>query len=115
MQVHILIYTNTQIHKYTNYKLQTTNTKHKTQNTKHKTQNTGVYFGYAMIENDSTVYKMCMSIGWNPYYNNEKKTAETHIMHVFEEDFYGKQMSVVILGHIRPEANFNGLQVHVIL
>lgn len=33
----------------------------------------GVYFGWAKVD-DCPVYKMVMSIGNNPYYNNEKKT-----------------------------------------
>lgn len=33
----------------------------------------GVYYGFAQI-NNGPVYKMCMSIGNNPYYNNTKRT-----------------------------------------
>jgi riboflavin kinase len=33
----------------------------------------GVYFGYAQVDN-GPVYRMVMSIGNNPYYNNEKRT-----------------------------------------
>lgn len=31
------------------------------------------------------VYKMVMSIGWNPFYNNKEKTAEPWILHDFDE------------------------------
>jgi hypothetical protein len=31
------------------------------------------------------VYKMCMSIGWNPFYGNQHKTAEPWILHTFEQ------------------------------
>jgi len=34
---------------------------------------TGVYYGFAQVRNQ--VFEMVMSIGWNPYYKNEKKTA----------------------------------------
>lgn len=34
---------------------------------------------------------------------------ETHIMHVFKEDFYGSELKVVMLGYIRPEKNFSSL------
>ena len=47
-----------------------------------------------------------MSIGWNPFYKNTSKTAEVHIMHRFEADFYGLEMRVVVLGYIRPEFNY---------
>ena len=33
----------------------------------------GVYFGWAGLSTRG-VYKMVMSIGWNPYFNNTKKT-----------------------------------------
>lgn len=31
------------------------------------------------------VYKMCMSIGWNPFYKNKEKTAEPWILHDFDK------------------------------
>lgn len=37
---------------------------------------TGVYYGWAQVgEKDTAVYPMVMSLGWNPYYNNEKRSA----------------------------------------
>ncbi|XP_045596021.1 riboflavin kinase isoform X2 [Procambarus clarkii] len=69
---------------------------------------TGIYYGWAKVE-DGPTCKMVMSIGWNPYYNNKKKSMETHIMHVFNEDFYGSELRVVMLGYIRPEKNFSSL------
>ncbi|XP_071541459.1 riboflavin kinase isoform X2 [Panulirus ornatus] len=69
---------------------------------------TGIYYGWAKVDNGPT-YKMVMSIGWNPYYSNKKKSMETHIMHVFKEDFYGSELKVVMLGYIRPEKNFVSL------
>ncbi len=33
----------------------------------------GVYYGWAQVDN-GPVYKMVMSIGKNPYFNNEKRT-----------------------------------------
>ncbi len=37
--------------------------------------------------------------GWNPFYNNTKKTIETHILHDFGSDFYGSQLKVAITGN----------------
>ena len=34
---------------------------------------TGIYFGWASVDR-GPVYKMVMSIGWNPFYNNTKKS-----------------------------------------
>ncbi|XP_066982145.1 riboflavin kinase isoform X2 [Macrobrachium rosenbergii] len=76
---------------------------------------TGIYYGWAKVDSGPT-YKMVMSIGWNPYYNNQKKSMEsylfqeTHILHTFEEDFYGSELRVVMLGYIRPEKNFSSLE-----
>jgi len=69
---------------------------------------TGVYFGFAQV-NGEEVYKMVMSIGWNPFYNNTKKSMETHVLHNFDSDFYGKELRVAIIGYLRPEKNFSSL------
>ncbi|KAJ9127961.1 hypothetical protein QFC24_000247 [Naganishia onofrii] len=78
---------------------------------------------------DYQVWPMVMSVGWNPYYKNEKLTAvstsidvptfasridghafsalqEVHIMHQFPTNFYGHTMAVVVLGYIRPELDY---------
>ena len=33
----------------------------------------GIYYGWAMVD-EGPVYKMVMSIGWNPVYQNEKRS-----------------------------------------
>ncbi|XP_076247473.1 riboflavin kinase [Calliopsis andreniformis] len=66
--------------------------------------NTGIYYGWASL--DAQVYKMVASIGWNPFYKNEKKTVEVHLLHKFDHDFYGKQIKVIFVGYIRPERDF---------
>ncbi|KAL4075760.1 hypothetical protein V8B97DRAFT_1926444 [Scleroderma yunnanense] len=77
----------------------------------------GVYYGYAQVPpgqgnetklrpEDHQVWPMVMSLGWNPFYKNERMTAEVHIMHKFPDDFYGHQMKVVVLGYIRPELDY---------
>lgn len=39
--------------------------------------NTGVYYGWAKVDgvDNDEVHPMAMSVGWNPYYKNEKLTA----------------------------------------
>jgi len=84
----------------------------------------GVYFGYAQIsahrsddqvdgpssgtldEEQTRVHPMVMSLGWNPFYRNQKLTAEIHIMHPFDADFYGHEMKAIVLGYIRPELDY---------
>ncbi|KAI4312839.1 hypothetical protein MLD38_037629 [Melastoma candidum] len=56
---------------------------------------------------------MVMSIGWNPYFNNKEKTIEPWLLHDFEKDFYGEELCLVIVGYIRPEANFPSLEALV--
>ncbi|KAL5107122.1 Riboflavin kinase [Taenia crassiceps] len=69
---------------------------------------TGVYVGWAQVS-DGNVYKMVMSLGWNPFYKNEKKSLEVHILHTFPEDFYGKQLTIVVLRYLRPELDFKSV------
>lgn len=69
---------------------------------------TGIYYGWASV-GYRDVHKMVMSIGWNPYYKNIKKSMETHIIHTFKEDFYGEILSIAIVGYIRAEKSFDSL------
>ncbi|KAM4709447.1 riboflavin kinase [Discoglossus pictus] len=69
---------------------------------------TGIYYGWGCV-GDGDVHKMVMSIGWNPFYKNTKKSVETHIIHHFKEDFYGEVLTIVIAGYIRPEKSFDSL------
>lgn len=68
----------------------------------------GVYCGWASVDN-GPVYKMVLSIGWNPYYHNTKKSMETHIIHTFGQDFYGSNLKIVMLKYIRPMRDYKSL------
>ncbi|XP_013916573.1 PREDICTED: riboflavin kinase [Thamnophis sirtalis] len=69
---------------------------------------TGIYYGWGCV-GTGDVHKVVLSIGWNPYYKNVKKSVETHVIHPFKEDFYGEVLSIIIVGYIRPEQNFDSL------
>ncbi|KAG0613691.1 hypothetical protein M758_6G122300 [Ceratodon purpureus] len=69
----------------------------------------GIYIGWAGLSNRG-VYKMVMSVGWNPYFENSQKTVEPWILHDFSEDFYGEELRLIVVGYIRPEANFTTLE-----
>ncbi len=45
----------------------------------------------------------------NPFYKNERKTAEAHILHAFPGDFYGATLRLAVTGFLRDEANFSSL------
>ncbi|KAG5684662.1 hypothetical protein PVAND_013880 [Polypedilum vanderplanki] len=74
-----------------------------------KELSTGIYYGYASIDNGE-VHKMVMSIGMNPYFENKHKSMETHILHNFMGDLYGHILKVCIVGYLRPEKNFDSLE-----
>jgi len=75
---------------------------------------TGVYYGFAQVlpprdvdvPDDIKVLPMVMSLGWNPFYKNERLTAEIHIIHEFRSDFYEYEMKALVLGYIRPELDY---------
>ncbi|KAJ3318547.1 riboflavin kinase [Blyttiomyces sp. JEL0837] len=70
---------------------------------------TGILYGWSSVGSSSEVWPMVMSFGWNPFYKNEKRSAEVHILHSFPSDFYGEELRVVVLGYIRPEKNYDSL------
>lgn len=59
---------------------------------------------------EASIYPMVMSIGWNPFYQNEVRSVEVHIIHKFKEDFYNALMNLTILGFIRHEQNYDSLE-----
>ncbi len=98
---------------------------------------TGIYYGFARLEEqeggDTTtypkkknlrgVYKAAISIGYNPCYKNTHKTIEPHLIAPPEHpsrntsacgetqfhDLYNETMRVSIVGYLRPELPFDGL------
>ena len=74
------------------------------------TLDAGIYLGWAKLDGEGDrVEKAVVSIGWNPFYKNTKKSVETHILKTYDTDFYGRWMKLKICGYIRPELNFDGL------
>jgi len=68
----------------------------------------GVYYGWANVDN-GTVHKMVMSVGWNPQFHNTRKTMEAHILHKYNDDFYGSALKVIVLGYLRQMTSFSNL------
>ncbi|SCU85264.1 LADA_0D06546g1_1 [Lachancea dasiensis] len=69
---------------------------------------TRVHFNYGqrLTDNDLRVLPVVLSMGLNPFYHNKAKTVEIHVMHKFDHDFYGAQITFTILGYIRPELDY---------
>lgn len=73
---------------------------------------TGIYCALATVEDgpDKGVYKVAMSLGWNPTFKDVKaKVIEPWILHKFEENFYGCHLRLLVLGYIRPEVAFESV------
>lgn len=88
----------------------------------------GVYFGWASlrlppshpnqpmmppnlkVNSGFNIYPMVMSIGYNTFFKNKTRSAEVHILHEFEGDFYGVEMRLLIVGFIREETDYDDLQ-----
>ena len=72
---------------------------------------TGIYYGLSNV-NSATVpgIRLCViSIGWNPFYKNEKKTIEAHIMSSDLDDFYDAKIRICLFGYLRDECSFESL------
>jgi FAD synthase len=80
----------------------------------------GIYCGWAQIldgeggtpksPTPGKVHKAVTSIGWNPYFDNKEKTVEPHIMHTFDEDFYGCRLKLLVVARLRDEKNFDSME-----
>jgi riboflavin kinase/FMN adenylyltransferase len=68
----------------------------------------GVYVVQSEIGNKK--YFGITSIGTNPTVGGTKKTIETHFLD-FDEDLYGKQLTIEFLTHIRDEENFETVEI----
>lgn len=67
-------------------------------------------YGSNLTTEEKNVLPMVMSIGWNPFYKNEQKAAEIHILHKFADSFYGAEIKFVVLGYIRPELDYTTVE-----
>jgi riboflavin kinase len=74
---------------------------------------TGIYAGWASVGATPEVVPMVMSIGFNPFYGNDEKTAEPWLLAKYDEPFYGAEIRLVVCGYIRPEAGFPSLEALV--
>jgi riboflavin kinase len=61
----------------------------------------------------TTTFYAVLSIGHNPFYANDTRSIEVHIMHAFaphQFDLYGLEMRLLVLGFIRPEYDYDSLE-----
>ena len=70
----------------------------------------GVYVGWAAVQGQA--HKCVCNIGVSPTFvgqENPEKIVEAHLMSEFSSDFYGERMALVLLGFVREERKFGGL------
>lgn len=87
----------------------------------------GIYWGFAKIGEgvNATTLKCATSIGYNPTYSNNVKTVEPHLIAPPNDpqrhasscgetlllgNLYGKQCRLSVVGYLRPELPFEGLE-----
>ncbi|KAF6770488.1 hypothetical protein AHF37_11323 [Paragonimus kellicotti] len=68
----------------------------------------GIYFGWAKVD-QHPVTKTVVSVGWNPFFKNSKRSVEAHLMGKTDGDFYGSVIQLLILKYHRPEKDFVNL------
>lgn len=74
----------------------------------------GVYYGYAAFA-DSTEpsildwYRAVANLGTVPTFRNSRPSFEVHLMHQFKSDFYGRIISVALVGWLRGETRFTSI------
>ncbi|PYH47739.1 dienelactone hydrolase [Aspergillus saccharolyticus JOP 1030-1] len=97
----------------------------------------GVYYGVvaldparsALEDDSSPIRPAVLSIGYNPFYKNQTRSIEIHIMPSLSApsptadggptkfhklpDFYGTDLHLLILGYIRPEYDYVSLEALV--
>mmetsp|Transcript_20134 Transcript_20134/g.43824 ORF Transcript_20134/g.43824 Transcript_20134/m.43824 type:complete len:205 (-) Transcript_20134:1308-1922(-) len=85
---------------------------------------TGIYWGFCRVGENPTIFKTACSIGYNPYYGNERKTVEPHLIANLGDDrrhqsscgetllgdFYDQSIRLSLVEYLRPELPFEGLE-----
>lgn len=73
----------------------------------------GVYAVDVLIEKESTLFRGMMNIGYRPTFtDNDNRAIEVHILN-FNEDIYGKIITIHFLKRIRDERKFPGIEALV--
>lgn len=70
---------------------------------------TGVYVGWASVADSGEAIKAVVNVGYSPTFvgaENPEKVVEAHLFKEFTEDFYDKEMRLMLTGYLRPEAKF---------
>jgi len=67
----------------------------------------GVYVAWARLR--GTVHPAVVNVGLSPTFEeaeNPEPIAEAHLLDPIDADFYGEELSLLLLGYVRPERKF---------
>lgn len=67
----------------------------------------GVYYSYALL--DGVKYKAISNVGCKPTVNSDEVMNVETYFYDFDEDIYGKELTVELLSFKRPEMKFDGV------
>jgi riboflavin kinase/FMN adenylyltransferase len=70
---------------------------------------TGVFAGKIQIENDPKTYKTAVSVGQNSTFGDLQTTVEAYILD-FDQDIYGKNVTLELLFKIREMQKFESVE-----
>ena len=80
----------------------------------------GVYFGWARLLDpapgstpaDGDPFPAVLNVGRRPTFEGAAGgdlTVEVHVLHAYDQDFYGRPLRVAVGGFLRPERRFDGV------
>ena len=70
----------------------------------------GVFFGWGAVEKSGDeVLPVVLSVGHNPHFADKAVTVEVHIVKKFTADFYGATMRILVLGKLRDQKKYTGV------
>ena len=67
----------------------------------------GVYAGFVQVKDQ--LYPAMINVGFNPTFDNDKKTIEAHILD-FSQNLYGKPSRFFFANRLRGEKKFTGME-----
>jgi len=75
-----------------------------------------VYYGFARLARETSAppHAMVMNVGNRPTFaDGAGLSVELHLLHEYEQDFYGEEMVAIVCGSVRAEQKFDSLDALV--
>lgn len=68
---------------------------------------------HSVASGPASTYPAVLSLGYNLFYGNSVRSLEVHVLAAFPADFYGARLKVCVLGFVRPEYDYDGVEALV--